>query len=106
MKSVTMLIPALVLQPQLASALYVHADMNLQPHSKLVDTLCFLSCPECSNGNAGKDTAEYCPGGVDEHNSHGSPACDLKLLCGEDSLILEENRAFCQAQSQVIHNQA
>jgi hypothetical protein len=99
MKSVTMLIPALVLQPQLASALYVHADMNLQPHSKLVDTLCVLSCPERSNGNAGKDAAEHCPGGVDKHNSHGSPACDLKLLCGEDSLILEENRAFCQAQS-------
>jgi hypothetical protein len=98
-KSVTILIPALVLYNRSAFPSGSSQGTNLQPHGKLIDTRSGLSGPESSYWNTCKYTREHSPKRINYDYSHESPTCDLKPFCGEHSLVLEKDGAFCQAQS-------
>lgn len=90
-KSVRMLMAALVLVQDISwISSWSALPENLQPHRELVDTSSVLFiCPECSDWDAGKDTAENRPHGVANYHCHYRPACNLELLGRKHASILQ-----------------
>lgn len=77
-----------------------------QPHGELVDTpsIC-LPSPESPYRDTGEYAAEYGPYSVTDHDKHDDAVPDLKLLCREDSAVLEENRCFRKTERQIVYDE-
>lgn len=71
---------------------------NLQPHRKLVDTMCGLARPKGLNWDTCEDAAEHSPACVAYYYSQYSIVCKSELLRSEYTAVLQKHRTFREAQ--------
>lgn len=69
-----------------------------EPHGELVDATRGFLGPESLYWYAGEDATEDCPDGVADDYAEDAPAGESEFARGEDSMVLQEDRALCQSE--------